>query len=231
MKILAIGDTHGRDYWKEIKHLVDEYDKFIFMGDYFDSFDLKPIIQLNNFNEIIEFKNQYPDKVILLIGNHDYHYFPSITDEYSGYQPTMRFDYQSALTEAYNKGLLNVCYKHEIYLFSHAGLTKTWCNNKNIDYNNITESVNELFKYNPKQFGFEIGRNFSYYGDDITQGPFWVRPNSLYKDSVDFYINVVGHTSFHKIEEYSHNIIITDCLDKTKQYLHIDENSYKIVDF
>lgn len=132
MKILAIGDTHGRDYWKDIKHLIDEYDKFIFIGDYFDSFDLKPITQLNNFNEIIKFKNQYLDKVVLLIGNHDYHYFPSITEVYSGYQPTMRFEYQKALTEAYNSGLLDVCYNDKEYLFSHAGLTKTWCNNKKL---------------------------------------------------------------------------------------------------
>ena len=231
MKILTIGDTHGRDSWEKIKHLVEEYDKFIFLGDYFDSFDIQPIIQLDNFNKIIKFKKQYPDKVELLIGNHDYHYFPSIIDEYSGYQPTMRFDYQNALKEAYNSGLMKVCYKHEIYLFSHAGLTKTWCKNNNINFNDISESVNDLFNYKPLNFGFTIGGNLSYYGDDITQGPFWVRPDSLYKDATDFYIHVVGHTSYEKIEEYSHNIIIIDCLNKTNQYLHIDETNYKVVDF
>jgi len=231
MKILAIGDTHGKNFWEGLKNLIEEYDKFIFLGDYFDSFDIEPIIQLDNFNKIIEFKKLYSDKVELLIGNHDYHYFPSIREEYSGYQPTMRFDYQNALTEAYNKGLLNVCYKHDIYLFSHAGLTKSWCTNNNIDINNIVDSVNDLFKYSPLKLGFTIGGNLSYYGDDITQGPFWVRPNSLYRDALDFYIHVVGHTAFKTIQEYSSNIIVTDCLDTINQYLHIDENGYKIIEF
>jgi hypothetical protein len=231
MKILAIGDIHGKDNWEKIKHLVEEYDKFIFIGDYFDSFTIKPIDQLDNFNKIVDFKKQYSDKVELLIGNHDYHYFPSITEEYSGFKPTMKFDYQNALREAYNSGLMNVCYKHEIYLFSHAGLTKTWSISRDINLNNVVESVNDLFKHKPQEFGFEIGRNHSYYGDDVTQGPFWVRPNSLYKDALDFYIHVVGHTSYRKIEEYSHNIIVIDCLDKINQYLSIDETGYKVVDF
>lgn len=231
MKILVIGDIHGKNIWENIKNLINEYDKFIFVGDYFDSFTIKPITQLKNFNKIVQFKEENLDKVELLIGNHDYHYFPLITEEYAGYQPTMRFNYQNALRVAYNKGLMNVCYIYNDYLFSHAGFTKTWCNNKNIDINNIEDSVNDLFKYKPYEFGFELGRNHSYYGDDITQGPFWVRPTSLYKDAIENYIQVVGHTGMNNIKEYSKNIIIVDCLDSKNQYLHIDENGHKIVDF
>lgn len=233
MKILAIGDIHGKNIWEELKYLIDEYDKFIFIGDYFDSFDIKPIIQLHNFNNIIEFKIKYFDKVDLLIGNHDYHYFPTVDENYSGYQSVMRFDFQNSLYSAYNDNMLSICKIYNNYLFSHAGLTKTWLQYNNIDTNNLETSINELFYYFPKQFGFLMGRNFSEYGDDVTQGPLWVRPNSLMKDGISDYVQIVGHTSKQNINRYTQKIIIIDCLDYKKQYLSIDLNSKKpkIIDF
>lgn len=36
MKLIALGDTHGRTDWKEIV-AETEFDKVIFIGDYFDT--------------------------------------------------------------------------------------------------------------------------------------------------------------------------------------------------
>jgi predicted phosphodiesterase len=41
MKIVAIGDIHGRDYWKQIIEQEQDADVFVFVGDYFDSFTIK----------------------------------------------------------------------------------------------------------------------------------------------------------------------------------------------
>lgn len=229
MKNIIIGDTHGRNSWKSLVNL--EYDKFIFIGDYFDSFKIPGIIQLQNFNEIIEFKKQNSDKVELLIGNHDYHYFPNIREDYSGYQASKRFDFQNVLNEAYNDGLLNVCYGYKDYIISHAGITKTWFNKYELDINNVVESVNNLFKYKPNTFYFQMGRRFSNTGDDITQGPFWVRPKSLYMNMLDDYNFVVGHTSVEQINVFNEKIFLVDCLDTGNQYLEITDEGYKIVDF
>ncbi len=36
MKIITIGDIHGRDFWKKI--LEEPMDQLVFIGDYFDSY-------------------------------------------------------------------------------------------------------------------------------------------------------------------------------------------------
>ena len=79
MKTLVLGDTHGRSFWKLITH-IEQPDRVIFIGDYFDSFDIKGVDQIQNFKEIIEYKETARTKVgtleekkvevILLIGNH-----------------------------------------------------------------------------------------------------------------------------------------------------------------
>lgn len=55
MEIIAIGDVHGRDYWKYVTE-VHNFDKLIILGDYFDSFDINAQEQIKNFGEIIAFK-------------------------------------------------------------------------------------------------------------------------------------------------------------------------------
>ncbi len=74
MKTIFIGDIHGRDVWKTI---IDNEtpNRVVFMGDYFDSFDISPAEQQYNFKEIIEFKEKGECEVIMLVGNHDFHYF------------------------------------------------------------------------------------------------------------------------------------------------------------
>ena len=69
MVTLFIGDVHGRDLWKQA--IESEHDRVVFVGDYFDSYDIPFSIQQYNFNEIIQFKRANPNKVTLLLGNHD----------------------------------------------------------------------------------------------------------------------------------------------------------------
>ena len=39
-KVIVLGDTHGRDIWKKIVEANPDADLFIFIGDYFDSFNI-----------------------------------------------------------------------------------------------------------------------------------------------------------------------------------------------
>ena len=68
MKIVVISDVHGRDLWK--KQVEEEADLYIFLGDYFDSFDIPHEIQISNFLDIKKFYEDNKDKVILLAGHH-----------------------------------------------------------------------------------------------------------------------------------------------------------------
>ena len=86
MRIIALGDTHGRTDWKEII-AKETFDKIVFHGDYFDTHDkISFEQQMNNFIDIINYKRENVDKVILLLGNHDHHYLASTNVTGSGLQ-------------------------------------------------------------------------------------------------------------------------------------------------
>src|SRR5690606_36257111 len=181
MKTIAIGDIHGDSSWKKIVEKHPD-DKIVFIGDYFDSFNIPAYTQKENFKDIIEFKKANEKRVTLLFGNHDYHYLPNISDRYSGYQELQQIDIQILLKE--NLHLMQMCYIQDNFIFSHAGVTKTWTENNNIG-KNIERDINNLFKYKPNAFKFTMGKHHSVYGDDVEQSPIWVRPYSLRKDRMN----------------------------------------------
>ncbi len=113
MKTIVLGDTHGRSFWKLITH-KENPDRVIFIGDYFDSFEISGVDQIQNFKEIIEFKWRGDCEVILLVGNHDYHYMRGINEQYSGYQsnlaPTIGFELED------NKDYLQMAYQMDEFL-------------------------------------------------------------------------------------------------------------------
>ena len=80
-KAFIVPDVHGRKFWEQAKDLIsdDSFDRIVFLGDYFDPYDDEEELitharLVEVFNEIIQFKKDNPDKVILLLGNHDIHY-------------------------------------------------------------------------------------------------------------------------------------------------------------
>ena len=113
MKIIALGDTHGRNYWQHIVSKNADADKFVFIGDYFDSKeDISPESQILNFERIIEFKKSNHDKVILLFGNHDYHYTDNvpIKNKYSCYQ----FKHSHLISKLIMDSLNPTCSKYQL---------------------------------------------------------------------------------------------------------------------
>lgn len=220
MKILALGDTHGREDWKQIT-AKEDFDKVVFIGDYFDTHeDISSHQQKENFKDILAYKKANIDKVILLIGNHDYHYIGPATERYSGFQEWSQTDIRELLQPAINEGLLQMCFISDGVLFSHAGVTKTWLSNNNENNENapVDDFINLLFKYKPSSFRFTPGKNRSPYGDDIEQSPIWVRPKSLSYDAVDGFIQVVGHTTQGMLH-LTTNIILIDTLGTSGEYL------------
>jgi hypothetical protein len=243
MKVIALGDTHGRINWKAIaeKELAT-CDKFVFIGDYFDSHDRDSSgdLQIENFKEILELKKANPDKVVLLIGNHDYHYIRGLGESYSGYQAAHALSIGELVEGAIKDGLLQLAYMADGFFYSHAGLTKTWAsmimgleyskegkNMKNINPqvdDVFVQVLNDYLVYQPNVFVFSPGDRFSMTGDDVTQGPLWVRPYSLSKDKVEGLWFVVGHTTSRALSIVDeHQIILIDCLGETGEYLIVED--------
>lgn len=201
-KIIAIGDIHGRDIWEQIPDVFAEENIVVFVGDYFDTRDgISPEKQLRNFQSIVAFKRNNPERVHLLIGNHDFHYMAGCgNDRYSGFQDQHAPAIHIALESAYMEGLLEICYKHDKILFSHAGVTETWARNWNLDTTseNIEKSMWGLFEFKPEAFQFNK-EDRSMCGEDKRQSPIWVRPESLLEDNLISYSQVVGHTMQKRI--------------------------------
>jgi len=52
MKTIVLGDTHGRGIWQLIVQRENP-DKVIFIGDYWDSFDIPFLDQMYKFKQIV----------------------------------------------------------------------------------------------------------------------------------------------------------------------------------
>ena len=129
MRILVIPDTHGRTFWKDVikTHPIEDFDKVVFLGDYVDPYSsFEPISvedTIQNFKEIVEFKKQNMDKVVLLLGNHDFYYFFKIPGN-SRYSRLRHLDYEEIFEK--NRNLFVIAYETDGTLFSHAGYLKGW---------------------------------------------------------------------------------------------------------
>lgn len=228
MKLLAVGDVHGRDFWKEVVDLEKEFDRFVFVGDYFDSWDLTVDNQIANFNEIVAFKREHPEKVVLLLGNHDYHYLYD-RGQYSGFKQATKIRMQEPLQSLLDEGLLQVAYQHNDLLFTHAGVTKTWCKHAkvHIGAKDVAAEINRAFAERPELFNFIIGGGCDPSGDDVHQSPMWVRPDSLREDHIGGVKQVVGHTTFKQISVIDEGVIFLDA-PSAKEYLKVVDEEASI---
>lgn len=233
-KIVPLGDIHGFNTWQQIVNTEIDADLFIYIGDYFDSFTNDTETQCNNFLDIVEFKKSNPDKVILLIGNHDHHYLPGIGyTGTSGYQKIGKFMIEPLFEQ--HKDLFQMAFQYNQFLFTHAGVSETFMNDtfglNGWEIENIADKLNELFIYKPNAFIFN---GLNPYGDDICQTPIWIRPQSLIKDSKKIkkakVVQIVGHTQMMELSIKDKSYFFIDTL-VNGEYLVINIKDNKKVEY
>ena len=227
MKIVVVGDIHGYgDSWKKIIELEKDFDKIIFLGDYFDNFKkLSSDIQVSNFKEIIALKESNPLKVEVLIGNHDLHYIDSFS-KCSGFNVHTYSASHDYLIEQIAKRNIKVMHQEDGYLFSHAGLTKQFVNSLIIpEGTNPINHINALLIGKPYVLGYVDKYGSDPYGDDEYQGPLWVRPRSLNLNSYKphEFIQIVGHTHMKEPSQIGNNWF---CDSLPSSYLVIEDNNF-----
>lgn len=229
MKILVLGDIHGRTVWK---YIIDKEapDKVIFLGDYVTSHEgISAEIQLNNLEDILTFKEDFPDKIILLRGNHDLcelgYYWARCFPNEPSVQKVMSVNPLKSRFESLTQWIY---IDEELKtIFSHAGISQVWMDNNNIkdihDINNLEPS--EVFTFTPNWCG-------DYSGDSTTQPPTWIRPSSLIYCYVKDWNQVIGHTPVTENivdlgRALSLPIHIWDCdALEINKYLVIDNNEF-----
>lgn len=246
MKVIVIGDIHGRNEWKSIAdlsilsttpNLKTDYDKYIFLGDYVDSFTITGNVILENLKEIVQLKKNYPDNIVLLLGNHDLHYlFSYETHRCSGYNSIFALDYKQIFNE--NIDLFEPIYQIGNYIFSHAGISNQWWEKflKNIKLRKNTKFNSTLivdaFKtyYNrPRTLNslFDVG--YSRGGFNAVGGIFWADFRDTYKNYLDGYHQIVGHTRIKKITSMPNEVFSNEIAWPTGSITYIDvlENVYE----
>jgi hypothetical protein len=206
--IVPIGDVHGTKDWKK---LVDENKVNVFLGDYFDPyFTYNTNSLITNFNEIIDYKKKHNDNVILLLGNHDFHYLFSQYETYSRYRRWDSMKIRKAIMDNINY-FHGVAYSYnEKYLLTHAGVSKEWYEKRfKKEYEGetlkeIEDKINGLWwneddniKFNSFSFNSNSSDKYDYYGDSCTHSPMWVRWDTIINhnllENTDF-VQIFGHT-------------------------------------
>lgn len=128
-RIIIIPDIHGRAFWKEaVKDSLDI--PVVFLGDYLDPYPIEGITQemaWENFMEIAKFKRSNPERVHLLLGNHDLGYVDRLVC-------SQRRDWENAGRNRHflvnNLDIFDLAYEDHIagkrFLFTHAGVNRKW---------------------------------------------------------------------------------------------------------
>lgn len=230
-RIITIPDIHGCEYWKYA--LEEDADKYIFLGDYCDSYILPTSVIYKNLEEIVQTKIENPDKIELLLGNHELHYFIAVYgfENYykcSGYRPEFHDLAYPLYLE--NKDLFNFVYQYQNHVWSHAGITERWfMHNKQRLYDatpkgNLSEKVNNLARTRNDYKVFEIGRSRGGLRDNIP-GPLWADLTDTDGHSLTGIHQIVGHTPVKEIKRRERSTHTSITYTDTQMYNKIGKLS------
>lgn len=216
MKTLVLGDIHGRTIWADI--IVKENPDFvIFLGDYVSTHGFETASQqISNLKDILDYKEENPDKVILLRGNHDTQHLGYHWAECSGWNGEV---WSKMSQPEFKERFLNLT--QWIYIddnlktiFSHAGVSSRWLkdverhivahrgsqyDDGTIDQEVLIDLINTIEPC--ALFGFSSNNCYDMCGTSPTQPPTWIRPETLCECNVVGYDQVVGHTPQRKISK------------------------------
>ena len=206
-KWIIIPDVHGRQFWRSAVRGHEE-EKIIFLGDYVDPYAWEEILPGEAFKElrdIIAFKKEHPDNVVLLLGNHDLGYLdPSICtcrrDSYRAEKIRREFED--------NLDLFDIVHIEDVdggkVLFSHAGIAENWIKHRSKLVGKMNgfrpEHLNEMLHGNQdeRERLFLALADVSWYrgGLDKVGSPVWADVEEYLNGErlLGGYLHIFGHT-------------------------------------
>ena len=208
-KLLIVPDVHGRTFWRKAKEMISSVDKVVFLGDYLDPYPSEGITAeqaIEEFKDIIQFKKDNMDKVVLLLGNHDGAYAYN-------FGSASRYDYKNEdiIKELFNNNsnLFQLCYLKEKYLFTHAGVTNDWLMRNRLHIRNLieTDSVPGLWDISYLRGGY--CKTGSIIWSDVRE-----------EDRNESYYQIFGHTQLKSEPIITKNWACVDC----KRLITIDSD-------
>jgi predicted MPP superfamily phosphohydrolase len=228
MNIITIGDLHGSQSWKQVH--PKSWDRIVFTGDYVDSYDYTDKQILLNFQQVLLLKKDNPEKVILLLGNHDLHYFFKGTDRH--YCTGFRRKMLPALHKIFQteKENFQAAFQVGNHLWTHAGVVQRWYDHfikSQIlpEDENVASTLNRLFLsyYLPLFHVSEIRGGY-----DKDGGIFWAHSTETCNDPLPEYHQIVGHTRTQKgiliasFQKADTSFAYVDCLESREEFYKLD---------
>ena len=213
MKVCVIGDIHGTskfiDCYTNILHNDKDCEKIIVMGDHFDPYENISVEEMLEKYDIFTEICRKDKRIISLLGNHDLASY-IIKGECTN-RTEKNPKWHKEISKVLMRNLPNsyLTYVIEDFVFSHAGISKTWLEgtkkfNKNypnkLSNNQKGWTVDELTELTSFYKG-----DYSGYGGDKHQGCTWIRIGALSDDAIDYFNQVVGHTRLEKITKFGMN--------------------------
>ena len=227
MHIITIGDLHGASAWTGI--IPDGYDRIVFMGDYVDSFFYTDEEILKNLQEVVSLKKTYPEKIVLLWGNHDLNYLFGNASPHrcSGFRYRMLTSLQELFHD--NRTLFQAAWQAGNCLWTHAGIVQRWYTNylenrTDPADTDLAATINRLFEaYYMPLFHVSLSRG----GMDRDSGIFWADMTETILNPLIGYHQVIGHTHTHAgvIDHLKKDgitrLTYTDCLDTKTEFFEL----------
>lgn len=236
--MIIIPDIHGRTFWKDAVRGHEEED-IVFLGDYLDPYSyegITPVDALDNFREILQFKQSHPENVTLLLGNHDLGYL--CTDiNICRHDFARHVEIKELFTT--NPAWFQLCASREvagkIYLLSHSFVSGYWlelCKRYlQFDYSHPSEIagiLNTMFRDQQERM-FKLLAVVSYYrgGDRAFGSMVWSDLlEAKYEDAhIDGVINVFGHTQIREPLIYKRFA----CLDFKHAFELKDDGTFSMI--
>jgi predicted phosphodiesterase len=236
MKIVAIGDIHGKPVWKQVFEENKDADIYLFMGDYVDSRDagISDEDIFKNLLAIIKIKKLLGEHVVLLLGNHDlqYIYYPAYPC--SGFRPAS----QPLLTRLFqeNDHLFQVAYQYKNYLYTHAGVSNKWfaAHKKTLkklglasDLHNIGDVLNQVNQSKKRDILHEVSDLRG--GWHAAGGITWADKQETMPHPLPGFHQVVGHSRVKDIIKVEYgdqlpdtSITYIDCLDAKTAFYRVE---------
>lgn len=222
MEVLVLGDLHCREFWKDA--VKDWNGPIVFLGDYVDPYpyEWEDKEQMPNpvdcLLDVINFKDCNPDRVILLIGNHDESYI------HEGLNASRHnYSLHDTLHQIYNedKEYFQIAKQIDDTLFTHAGVSTAWLKRHDLTLPKTDADVflNEIYKTSPDIFWEMSWERGGWYS---TGSPIWHDVREFDLDENHF--QIFGHT------QLIDKPIIRDswaCIDCRKAFV-VDTETHKI---
>ena len=229
--LLIIPDIHGRLFWISTTKKYPEL-PVIFLGDYLDPYtyyeEILPSEALANFKEILDFKKTNMERVTLLLGNHDIHYFDK--DMNSSRKDKGRYE---EIHQIFSENLslfklaMTVKTEGKDFLFTHAGVDLGWLRYRmpkvNVnDVHDICKSLNDKLKTEECLFDFLFNGlmdvSASRWGYSRYPSPVWTdeTDHQYMRERLPNVYQVFGHT-----QQESEPVITEQyaCLDCRRAFL------------